>query len=97
MFCVSNNNQIVMLAERHSRYVMLVKVAEKRRRNGSGCANRERSEVAQELYRSLTWSRSKEMAAHKRFILATNITVYFSDPQNPQQRGTNESTNGLLR
>jgi IS30 family transposase len=37
------------------------------------------------------------MAAHKRFTLATDIKVHFCDPQNPWQRGTNETTNGLLR
>jgi len=37
------------------------------------------------------------MAAHARIALATDIQVYFCDPQNPKQRGTNENTNGLLR
>ena len=37
------------------------------------------------------------MAGHKRSTLTTDIQVYFCDPQNPWQRGSNENTNGLLR
>ena len=53
--------------------------------------------LPRELYKSLTWDRDKEMAAHKRFTLETDIDVYFCDPQSPWQRGSNENTNGLLR
>jgi IS30 family transposase len=47
--------------------------------------------------KSLTWDRGKELADHRRLTVATSIDVYFCDPQNPRQRGSNENTNGLLR
>jgi IS30 family transposase len=93
----SKNSQIATLVERQTRYVMLVKVDGKDTETVINALIKHAHKLPQELYQSLTWDRGKEMADHKRFTLATDIKVYFCDPQNPWQRGSNENTNGLLR
>jgi IS30 family transposase len=91
------NTQIATLVERHTRYVMLVKVARKDTETVVNALIKNARKMPQELYKSLTWDRGHEMADHKRFTLATDISVYFCDPHSPWQRGSNENTNGLLR
>jgi IS30 family transposase len=93
----SKNSQFATLVERHTRYAMLVKVSGKDTETVINALIKNARKLPEELYKSLTWDRGKEMAEHKRFTLATDIQVYFCDPQNPWQRGTNENTNGLLR
>lgn len=93
----SNNSQIATLVERQTRFVMLAKVNSKDSETVIDALIKQAQKLPQELYKSLTWDRGKEMADHKRFTLATDIKVYFCDPQNPWQRGSNENTNGLLR
>jgi IS30 family transposase len=97
LLCGSNHSQIATLVERHTRYVMLVKVDGTDTRTVINALIKHAHKLPQELYKSLTWDRGKEMADHKRFTLATDIKVYFCDPHNPWQRGSNENTNGLLR
>lgn len=93
----SHNSHIATLVERHSRYVMLVKVDNKDTQTVISALIKHSKKLPTELYKSLTWDRGKELAAHQRFKLATDIDVYFCDPQSPWQRGSNENTNGLLR
>jgi len=93
----SHNSQIVTLVERHTRYVMLKRVPGRDTETVINALIQHAHKLPSELYKSLTWDRGKEMADHKRFSLATDIKVYFCDPQSPWQRGSNENTNGLLR
>ena len=93
----SNTSFIATLVERHSRYVMLVKVPSKDTLTVVNALIKHSKKLPTELYKSLTWGRGKELADHKRFTLKTNIDVFFCDPQSPWQRGSNENTNRLLR
>jgi IS30 family transposase len=93
----SKNSYIATLVERHTRYVMLAKVANKDTQTVIAALIKQAKKLPNELYKSLTWDRGKELTDHRRFTLATDIDVYFCDPQSPWQRGSNENTNGLLR
>ena len=93
----SNNSQIATLVERHTRYVMLTRVKGKDSETVITALIKQAHKLPRELYKSLTWDRGSEMADHQRFSLTTDIKVYFCDPQQPWQRGSNENTNGLLR
>ena len=93
----SKNTYIATLVERHTRYVMLAKVDKRDTQTVVNALIKHAHKLPRELYKSLTWDRGKELADHKRFTLATDIKVYFCDPQSPWQRGSNENTNGLLR
>jgi len=77
--------------------VILAKVANKETASVVSALIKQARKLPRELYQSLTWDRGKELADHKRFTLATDVDVYFCDPQSPWQRGTNENTNHLLR
>lgn len=93
----SKNSYIATLVERQTRYVTLAKVANKDTQTVVSALIKQAKKIPNELYKSLTWDRGKELADHRRLTLATNIDVYFCDPQSPWQRGSNENTNGLLR
>lgn len=92
-----NNSYIVTLVERHSRYVMLAKIKNRDTQSVVAALIKHSQKLPDELYKSLTWDRGKEMSDHERFTLATDVAVYFCDPRSPWQRGSNENTNRLLR
>jgi len=91
------NSYIVTLVERHSRFLMLIKVPGKDTAVVVAALSKHVRKLPATLRRSLTWDRRLEMAKHKDFTVATDVKVYFCDPQSPWQRGTNENTNLLLR
>src|ERR1700742_4695568 len=93
----AKNSYIATLVERHSRFAMLVKVRSKETEVVVAALSRHVRKLPATLKRSLTWDRGLEMAKHKDFTIATDVQVYFCDPQSPWQRGTNENTNLLLR
>jgi IS30 family transposase len=93
----SRNTHVATLVERSSRFVMLVRVDGK----DTGSVVRALGEqircLPKTMMATLTWDRGPEMAAHKSFTVATDVSVYFCDPKSPWQRGTSENTNRLLR
>jgi IS30 family transposase len=93
----SHNTHIATLVERQSRFTILVKVTSKDTQSVVRALGKQVRRLPATLRQSLTWDRGLEMAAHKEFSIATDVRVYFCDPQSPWQRGTNENTNRLLR
>ncbi len=93
----AGNSHVATLVERHSRFCMLVKVSGKDTATVVAALSQHVLGLPATLRRSLTWDRGLEMAQHKSFTMATDVQVYFCDPQSPWQRGSNENTNGLLR
>jgi IS30 family transposase len=97
LLCGSANSYLVTLVERQTRYLMLAKIANRDTHCVVSALIKQAKQLPEELYRSLTWDRGMELTDHKRFTLATDVAVYFCDPQSPWQRGSNENTNRLLR
>lgn len=92
-----HKSRIATLVERHSRFVMLVKLDAGDTRTVTEALAAKMLELPDQLKRSLTWDRGSEMGEHQRFTNKTGLKVYFCDPRSPWQRGTNENTNKLLR
>ena len=91
------NTHVATLVERSSRFVMLVRVGGKDTESVVAALSEQIRRLPRTMIDTLTWDRGTEMAAHKRFTVATDVKVYFCDPKSPWQRGTSENTNRLLR
>ncbi len=93
----SRNTHIATLVERSSRFVMLVRVGGKDTGSVVEALSDQIRRLPEAMIETLTWDRGTEMAAHKKFTVATDVAVYFCDPKSPWQRATSENTNRLLR
>jgi len=93
----TRGSYIATLVERHSRFLMLVKVENKSTDAVVPALIKQVKRLPSHLMKSLTWDRGLELADHRKFTVATDVDVYFCDPQSPWQRGSNENTNRLLR
>jgi IS30 family transposase len=94
---LARHDEAATLVERNIRFTMLVKIPGKDTTTVVTALAKYIRKLPEELRRFLTWDQGKEMHAHKRFTVATNVQVYFCDPRSPWQRDSNESTKGLLR
>ena len=92
-----HSSYVATLVERQSRYVVLVRLPNKETQTVVRALTQRVQRLPAGLMKSLTWDRGTELAGHRDFTIATNVQVYFCDPQSPWQRGSNENTNGLLR
>ena len=93
----SRNTHVATLVERSSRFVMLVRVDGKDTQSVVRALGEQIRCLPKTMMATLTWDRGPEMAAHKSFTVATDVSVYFCDPKSPWQRGTSENTNRLIR
>jgi IS30 family transposase len=93
----SRNTHVATLVERSSRFVMLVEVKGKDTESVVAALGNQIRRLPKTMMDTLTRDRGMEMAAHKKFTVATDVSVYFCDPKSPWQRATSENTNRLLR
>lgn len=68
-----------------------------RQRQRRKCPDPAHAEPAAGLMTSLTWDQGTELAYHRTFTVATDVSACFCDPQSPSQRASDENTNSLLR
>lgn len=89
---------VITLVERSTRFVLLAPLPDTHRSiDLQQVLTPMIASLPDQLRRTLTWDRGKEMARHAQIAIDADIDIYFCDPHSPWQRGSNENTNGLLR
>ena len=89
---------VITLVERTTRFVLLAPLPDTHRAiDLREVLTPMIASLPEQIRRTLTWDRGKEMAEHAQIAIDAGIDIYFCDPHSPWQRGSNENTNGLLR
>jgi IS30 family transposase len=86
--CGARNSHIAKLVERSSRFVMLVKVSGKDSNSVVSALIGRGQQLPQGVMASLTWDRGTELADHRKFSVATDVSVYFCNPKSHWQLGS---------
>ena len=93
-----NKSAIGTLVERTTRFTILLHLPDGHDAEHARQAIIDKMQHLPKLLRnSLTWDQGAEPALRKRIGASPDMAVHFCDPRSPWRRGTNESTNGLLR
>lgn len=93
----NNSGCIGTHVERKSRYVIMVKLPNRKAVTFTEAAIKAFRDLPENMRKSFTVDHGKEFAGHRTIAKELGCIVYFADPYAPYQRGTNENFNGLLR
>ena len=88
---------LVTAVDRRSGFALIRKVSDKRSATVMSAIIAMFKEVSADLLKTFTFDNGTEFTGHAILTKELGVKVYFADPYNSGQRGTNENTNGLIR
>lgn len=91
------NSCIGSIVERKTRYVILVKLDNKKSKTVRKAFAKKLNKLPLLFRKTMTYDNGTEMAEHKLLTKQTGMNIYFAHPYSSWERGTNENTNGLIR
>ena len=92
-----SKSALLTLVERKTRFTYFFKLENKRSYSVQEQVKKLYRKLPQKVFKSITFDNGKEFSRHKELEEESNLSIYFSNPGCPNERGTNENTNGLLR